>query len=59
MLDTFGEGLDQASLKLRKMSDNLEEFAQESWDDHWKDVMLLQNRGCLFGKDLQKFIIKK
>ena len=50
MISHFSEGIDVAIEKLKVYRKNLDKFQNESWDDHWKEVMLLQkSKGCLFG----------
>ena len=57
LLSHFGEGIGPALQKLKVYSDNLAPFVDETWEEHWKEVMLNQSdKGCLFGSS---DIIKK
>ena len=59
-LEHFGDGLEESISKLDVYRKNLEKFVGETWEEHWKDVILYQKeKGCLFGKDLQNQIAKE
>mmetsp|Transcript_32700 Transcript_32700/g.49961 ORF Transcript_32700/g.49961 Transcript_32700/m.49961 type:complete len:132 (-) Transcript_32700:31-426(-) len=56
----FGEGLEKGMEKVESYRANLDTFVGETWDEHWKDVMLYQkDKGCLFGKRLSTLIKKE
>ena len=48
LIEHFSQGVQKSIDGLEKYRDNLDKFMDETWDDHWQDIMLYQKRGSLF-----------
>lgn len=51
----FGQGVEAGINNIEKYRKNLDTFVTETWEDHWREIMLDQKeKGCLFGKNIIK-----
>ena len=50
MITHFKNGLEASLTTLESYRKNLDGFVNESWEDHWTEVMI---SGKVFGKDIK------